>query len=260
MIRFIICLFLLVLPATVFAEDPSNQTIIEEVVHPKAPPPSDWVFVIDASDSMEGIFRRAIDGLRYITQWPTDEWHFKVYVFSDKAKTRWTEWEDVSVEALDTVEKWVDEDAQHGVNSYAERAIVKAIQEPRKNLFVILVTDGGFTSSCDDMGYGTITTAIAGAIKARLLAGFNSPLICTIGISNPHYSAWCYRCIHRGSSVPHDFGLPDETTSNKGKKLPNKQCMSYLQWLGDYYRGGFIKIHGAVPDRPLLRRIEGYRR
>lgn len=207
-----------------------------------------WVFIIDTSDSMEGVFHKALKGWRYVTQAPTDDWSFCAYVFNNAGHDKHTKWLVSSPENFARVEKWVEQPRQRGVNSNGRLSIEKALRLMKSELSIILITDGGFTTACDNRGFSKIRKTIIDGQAWRRANKLGQATITTIGISNSHYSAWCQKCIRgRRTSSLHNYALPDNWRSNKGKKPSNDDCQSFLREIGTAYSGGYILVRHKEP-------------
>ena len=217
--------------------------VVEVLDVPTARLSSNWVFVVDTSDSMEGIFHKALEGWRFLTQDPTDEWQFYVFAFSNRGMTRRAGWFEATPDDYRRAEAWVERPQQRGINSFGAEAIAQALRLNTHTLSVVLITDGGFTSACENRGFGTIRGVIAEGQSWRRANALSPATITSVGISNRHYSAWCARCI-RGSRTtrPHDYSIADNWRSNKGHKPSDDDCQAFLREVGSTYHGGYLLV------------------
>jgi len=259
-----LALIAVLLPAAALAQD--KTPIIEVVVEPTVRLTKNWIFVVDSSDSMNGVFHKAIEGWRYIVQEPTDDWKFAVIVFNNTGQERWlyvkegetkTRWLAASPDMFELAENWVESPKHRGVNSRGRRALDMALRTNCKDLSVVLITDGGFTSACENRGFNEIDETIVNAQVWRKLKGLDrigEAVITTIGIRNTHYSAWCMRCV-RGDRAKscHDYSIPDYWKSNKGKKPSDADCQAFLQRIGTVYRGGYLLVSHLGEPTPAKR-------
>jgi hypothetical protein len=246
---------MLLIPLTAYADDEqtfnverTDEPTVKIIDRPTTKLAKNWVFVVDTSDSMEGVFHKALKGWRYLTQNPTDEWFFCVYVFNNKGQTKHTKWLASSPENFEKAEAWVEHPRQRGVNSNGKRAIEQALRIMRSELSIVLITDGGFTSACDNRGFGRIRKTIISGQAWRRANSLHQATITSIGVSNSHYSAWCLRCI-RGikTSSRHNYALPDHWRSNKGKKPSDNDCQAFLREIGTAYAGGYLLVRHREP-------------
>lgn len=212
-----------------------------------------WVFVIDGSDSMAGIFHRALQGWRSVTQDPTDEWRFCVFAFSDASRTRFFDWRPATPDDFKAAEAWVEHRNQQGVLSKVREALERALRLDSPTLSIVIISDGGFTSASDGRGFGTIRSVIAEGQGWRHLNGLARATITTIGINNPHYSAWCRRCVlDSRTSRPHDYSIPDQPLSNIGQKASNPDCQAFMQEIGVRYHGGYLLVRGLGSSNEMI--------
>ena len=254
-IRTIIISVLLLLTFT--ATSPANRNDdFTIVVNPEEGAISNrWVFVVDTSDSLNGIFDLAIKSLNFITMQNTDDWKFSVIVFNNCGCEKWftivdetpgrrgeTIWAPTTPQYLSQASKWISNPQQHGVNSYAIGAIEKSLKLETEVLSVFWITDGGFTSSSDNKGFGEIKKLVEECQQWRRRRGLNQASITTVGIKNSHYSAWCRACSSNNPRFRHNYSLPDVYYANKGKKLSDARCQNFLRWIGERYRGGYICV------------------
>lgn len=246
----IIILSILLLAPLAYGQD---RPEVEEVVQPAKRLTKNWVFVIDTSISMNGIFHKVVEGLRHLTQASTDEWYFSVIVFNNTGQERWFKpridnkrkrWLPASPDMFSLTEAWLDNTRQRGVNSHGLRALEWALKSEREELTVVVITDGGFTSACEGRGFGKIRKAIAAAQAWRITNGWKHALITTVGVANSHYSIMCARCVRgRRAGRGHDYSVPDFWLTNIGKKPSNVDCQTFLREIGTTYEGGYLYVH-----------------
>lgn len=210
-----------------------------------------WTFVIDTSDSMGGNFHKAVEGLGAVTQSATDEWKFSVIVFNDRGNERWmmvndgntkTKWLPMSPTNLAAAEKWISASSQNGVCSFGNRAVQWALQQEVDELSIFWVTDGGFSTASNNVGFDPIRNAVRAGQEWRFNRGLRPASITTIGIANPHYSAWCRACINPKTGREHDYAKPDVYYANIGKKLSDRRCQDFLKEIGTDYKGGYLLV------------------
>ena len=222
-----------------------------------------WIFVVDNSDSTLDVFHKALEGYKHVTQFPTDEWSFKLIVFSDAGKERVFEveqedgtkkdWHYATPEDFKAARLWSNQRAQRGVNSYGLSAMVTALQEKKDDLTIVLISDGGFTTACrvadEEKRFSTVEATIAAGQAWRTKNGFAPAVITTIGIRNSHYSAYCKACRRNYPGSKHNYNLPDRWESNKGHKPSDQECQAFLERLGRNYFGGYLVVENAVGTR-----------
>jgi hypothetical protein len=251
--QLLIVVALLMFSSVAFA---SNEPQVEIVVNPTARLTKRWVFVVDNSDSMKGVFHKAIAGWQKLTEAGTDDWMFSVIVFSNTGQERWfmpklhgkrVRWLPATPDMFTLARKWIEHPKQRGTNSRASRAIDWALRTLVKELSVVIISDGGFTSACENRGFSYLRSVVAKAQRWRVLQGLDSALITTIGVRNTHYSAWCTRCIRTRSKTRHDYTLPDHWVSNIGKKPSDEDCQKFLRELGTVYHGGYAIVEHKEP-------------
>jgi len=221
------------------------------IIEPKLRPTSDWVFVVDNSDSMLDVFHKALTGFKHVTQFPTDEWRFKLVTFSDQGKQRTylkkhgkktDDWHIASPKSFAAARKWTNKKANRGVTSHGLPAMLKALSEPRSNLTIVLISDGGFTKACGGRGFEKIEKRIAAYQAWREKKQYGPAIIISIGIRNAHYSAFCKACNRNYPNARHNYSLPDRWQSNKGHKPSDKDCQAFMQRLGTNYLGGYVLV------------------
>lgn len=170
-----------------------------------------WAFVIDSSHSTWDIAGRVITGVEVATQFPTDHLRFCAYVFNNEGCHRYKDWVDASPDEFKATKKFVY--ANRGVSSYAAKAIRDALLQPKKELTVIIISDGGFSESIN-----RIKATIKVGQEWREKSGYGRAIICTIGIEN--MKCW--------PTYP---------------KQPNRVCQKGMRTIGVKGKGGFFYIH-----------------
>jgi len=170
-----------------------------------------WAFVIDSSHSTWDIAGRVLTGIEVATQFPTDHLRFCSYVFNNEGCHRYRDWVDASPDEFKATKKFVAD--KRGVSSYAAKAIRDALLQPKKELTVIIISDGGFSE-----GIKRIKTTIDTWQKWREKSGYGRAIICAIGIEN--MKSW--------PTYP---------------KQPNKVCQQGMRDIGVEGKGGFFYIH-----------------
>jgi len=180
-----------------------------------------WAFVIDSSHSTWDIAGRVLTGIEVATQFPTDHLRFCAYVFNNEGCHRYRKvknkegkivgWVDASPDEFKATKKWVY--ANRGVSSYAAKAIRDALLQPKKELTVIIISDGGFSESIE-----RIKATIEVGQKWREKKGYGRAIICAIGIEN--MKCW--------PTYP---------------KQPNRVCQRGMRDIGVTGKGGFFYIH-----------------
>ena len=179
-----------------------------------------WAFVVDSSHSTWSIAGKILKGFTTATGFPTDQLRFCTYVFNNPGWTprHYRDWVDASPEEFEKTQKWIK--ATRGVGSVATPALVRALQQPVKELTVLIISDGGFTDGGGKggKGIGVVKAIIEAGQKWRESQGFSRALIVSIGIENtlcwPHYP-----------------------------KLSNSDCQAGMRDIGIAGRGGFFYIH-----------------
>ena len=211
---------------------------------PKSRFTKDWVIIVDTSDSMQSVSAKALRAFRTATSSPTDEFKFCAYVFNDFGMEKRSEWFEASIESFDAIEKWILNKKNAGVHSHGRVAIKKALQTQREELTIIIISDGGFTSSSKGHGFHSMRSTIDECQQYRANNGLGRAIIATIGIENRHYSALCPACCnHPGAE--HNYALPDMWRTNKGYKLSNEKCQSFLREIGTKHNGGYFLVRAS---------------
>ena len=190
------------------------------VVKPEKRFSNKWCFVIDASSSIwykpgRGTIARLRQAFKNATMYSSDELYFCVYKFSDLNSEEYMGWTKGTPDDLKKAEKWINKNK--GTYSHGKRAIEMALRRKVKDLTIIIITDGGFTSACNNGRRGNfskVEKAIAVGQKWRVSKGYGTAMICTIGIENKDYWAG---------------GKPDD-----------EYCQDFLKKIGTQYKGGYF--------------------
>lgn len=136
-----------------------------------------WAFVVDTSDSILRISGRMLAAFNTVTSFPTDQLRFCAITFNGRNNHKLRDWADASELEFERANRWI---LRHtGVNSYAERAIKMAIEQPIKGLTVIVISDGGFTEN-----FSRILGTIESSQQWRVDNGYSMATIVAIGIEN----------------------------------------------------------------------------
>ena len=149
-----------------------------------------------------------------VTQFPTDELHFCIITFSNKGQERYRKWVQASKNEIKKANRWIYK--KMGVSSFANKAILKALQQKKKALTVIIITDGGFTEACYNRGFSSTYKTIRGGQNWRAKNGYREAAIVTIGIENRNY-------MHGG-------------------KPSDKKCQAFLKKIGKKWNGGYFLV------------------
>lgn len=209
--------FLLVLTIPIGAQDSTHK--MEMKVAPAYPLSNHWIFVVDGSDSMRGVFDKVKRSFSEFKEFQADEVYYAAITFDDPSMERFREWERGSPDTLDEITKWVNvrERNRIPVNSYGIRAIQMALEQSEEELTIILITDGGFTEVCRHNGdFSVISNVIESGQQARVNRGLSQALICSIGIENKHYTA--------------------------GNKPSDERCQEFMASVGSQWGGGYFLI------------------
>lgn len=196
---------------------PDQEIRIENIVAPRSPLSSNWVFVVDTSSSLWSIFGRVRASFMAATQHPTDELFFSAITFNDRGMEKFRDWTESSQQELVKAEEWVTKN--RGVLSYGIPAIRRALEQRRDPLTIILITDGGFTEASYNKGFGSVRDAIFAAQRWRESQNLPKAQICSIGIENEGYTA--------------------------GGKPSDADCQNFLREIGTTHGGGYYLIKGA---------------
>ena len=251
-------------PATVnsTSRQGSAPTATEVVRPERGVITKNWIFVVDNSDSTRDVFHKAVEGYKHVTQFPTDEWFFKLIVFSDSGKQRTfktgqkdkkKDWHPASVDDFRAARRWANRRVNRGANSKGLSAMVEALKEPKTELTIVLISDGGFTTACrvsdEKRRFAGVESSIASWQAWRGRQGYGPAVIVSIGIRNSHYSAFCRACRRNYPGSRHNYALPDRWASNKGNKPSDTECQAFLRRLGTNYLGGYVVVENVVGKR-----------
>lgn len=136
-----------------------------------------WAFVIDSSNSTSRVVGRLLAGFTAAVSSPTDQHRFCSFVFNNNNQHKFRGWKVASRQEFQRTNRWIRRNI--GVNSYADKALRDALLQRKKNLTVILISDGGFSER-----FSTIQNTIATYQLWRENNGYGKALIVTIGIEN----------------------------------------------------------------------------
>lgn len=124
------------------------------VVTPSNPLSRRILFVVDTSASMLGHFPRALQAVAEVASQPTDELEIGVISFNDTV-ARWPGFPEddlpqgwarlPDLKAVESVGQWLERQGARG-GTRVVPALRLALEEPRQELSVVLVTDGRFVS------------------------------------------------------------------------------------------------------------------
>lgn len=195
------------------------QVEITNPVEPKTPLTKNWVFVMDTSHSMQGVFEKSRAAFLHATSFPTDELFFSVITFNNQSMEKFRDWRPASAQEFQEAGRWVEQEMR--VLSYGRRAIEMALHLERRELTVVLITDGGFTEACENRGFDSMRRAFADGQEWRRNNGYGQALICSIGIENIGYTT--------------------------GHKPSDADCQAFLREMGDQYGGGYFLVRNAMP-------------
>lgn len=196
---------------------------IEMVVSPAEPLSKYWIFVVDGSNSMDGIFTRVRRAFFTAAEQGTDEWEFAAITFDDARMERFRDWAKATPDEFTAAEQWIEsrERNRKPVLSYGATAIRMALAQRQRELTIVLITDGGFTEvSRADGNFQVMRDVFEAGQAHRLNSGLPYALVCCIGIENKNYTA--------------------------GRKPPDADCQAFLREMGERWRGGYFLVHGAM--------------
>lgn len=204
-----------------------NMTMVEP---PTIRLTNTWAFIFDTSSSMkQDRVAKAHYGFVSATNHAgtgVDEWKFCVFTFNDRGVDRFRDWEEASVDSFKAAHKWSNKPWQRGTLSYADAAIKKALQLKKKDLTVILITDGGFSNGSGGDGMDRVKKIINEGQAWRVKHGYGKAIIACIGIQNLYYRA--------------------------GYKKPDPICQRGLQEIGIAHSGGYFYVHKGKFKRSLI--------
>jgi len=195
------------------------QVEITNPVVPKTQLTKNWVFVVDTSHSMRGVFDKARAAFLHATSYPTDELFFSVITFNNRSMEKFRDWRPSSDREFREASRWIE--AEMRILSYGQHAIDMALHLERPELTIVLITDGGFTEACEGRGFETIRQTIAAGQEWRRNNNYGSALICSIGIENIGYTT--------------------------GGKPSDAACQAFLREVGDKNGGGYFLVRNAMP-------------
>lgn len=197
----------------------AQQAEITNPVPPKTQLTKNWVFVVDTSHSMRGVFDKARAAFLHATSFPTDELFFSAITFNNQNMEKFRDWRPSSVQEFQETSRWIESEMR--VLSYGRRAMEMALHLERPELTIVLITDGGFTEACEGRGFDTIRRTITDGQEWRRNNGHGAALICSIGIENIGYTA--------------------------GGKPSDADCQAFLREIGDQHGGGYFLVRNAMP-------------
>lgn len=148
--KYLAILFLLFLVCQDGQENPSGPRI---AIEPKQKITSNIFFVIDCSGSMQGDrYSKAVDTLISIATQETDELNISALAF-DQKQTRWIYQYDGNtpnywarlpdLDAIERLHAWLGTVCQNGNTTFIP-AITTAFNEPKRDLTIIVISDGIF--------------------------------------------------------------------------------------------------------------------
>jgi hypothetical protein len=219
-------LLLILLPAFVEAEpnpkeksepilisQTTNYNVWEIVASKQRGLTANWAFVVDSSNSTSRVVGKLLTGFTTAVSAPTDQLKYCSYVFSNYNNHKYRGWKNATAQEFARTNRWIRRNI--GVNSYAQRAIRDALLQPKKNLTVLLISDGGFSER-----FKEIQSTIATYQLWRKNNGWGKALIVTIGIEN-HLS--------RSSTPPY----PKDTDA---------VCQARMRQIGKEGGGGYYLV------------------
>lgn len=201
----LVMLLITMLPAWALPGD----LVFEVVDAPKTRLSKDWLFLFDNSHSMRGVFAKARAAFVEATKQPTDELNFNIISFSNEGQQDVRGWRQATVEEFEETDKWLH--SKSGIKSYGCKAMEMALQEKKKDLTVILISDGGFSE-----GFAKMRESLAKGQAWREKEGLPKALLVSIGIENKNYTA--------------------------GGKPADEVCQKFMRELGDLGEGGYFLV------------------
>lgn len=170
-------------------EPPPETVMLDVVVEPTERLTSKILFLIDVSGSMKGEpLGRALGMVAEVVEQPLDDLEIGIISFAD-ATNRWPGYrgpkdEDLpdgwgrlpSAQTLASAKAWI-QSWRGGGGTDPLGAIATAINENRKDLSVVLVTDGDFPAE-------TALAAFRGSLKAREAAGLGRVVFMVLGVGS----------------------------------------------------------------------------
>jgi hypothetical protein len=140
---------------------------------------TNWAFVIDASNSTSKVVGRLLAGFNVAVSHPSDELNFCAFAFNQRWHYKFRSWRSADLYGVEfsRTARWIRRNI--GVNSYAMSAIQGALLQPKKNLTIVIISDGGFSEDFADI-LGTIKKSQ----QWRVDNGYGLAVIATVGIEN----------------------------------------------------------------------------
>ena len=218
-------LFILLIPNIISAQQippKLEQYRMTMIKKPKLRLTKNWAFVVDTSHSMnQDRAEKAHKAFLIATQFPTDELNFCMYTFNDRGVDRFRNWSRASPKEFKAAHNWARKKWQRGTLSYAGAAIRKALHQKKRELTVVIISDGGFSE-----GYLEVKKIITEGQIWRKNNGYDPAIIACIGIENLHY--------------------------RNGGKEPDHVNQQWLHDIGVDNSGGYSYVHrGSGPINPL---------
>lgn len=226
--------FLLLFVTTILlADDPpppppsliNDQYQFDVVEEHAVPLTTKWVFMVDTSSSMRGVFSKARRGFAEATRCPQDQLEFAVISFANFETL--LDWRWATPESLAGADQWIHSENTERLSahvlSYGVKAFQLALQQDRKELTIVLITDGGFTEACSRWrsahnfsAFDPIREAIRAGQAWRINRGLNPAIIAAVGVENIDFTA--------------------------GSKPPDEICQRFLREIGHDNHGGYYLI------------------
>jgi hypothetical protein len=267
--RYALALFFSLMMSTTVAQEYTVKMVVpqQEALSER------WCFVIDGSDSIKTVLPKAIVGFRRVTNISAERLNFTAVLFSGELPTpyykdekrffspgdighKW-DWFEASPNTFKELEKWIQ--ANIGVTSFSHMSLKSALTIRKRNLTLVLITDGGFTEACGefpieilkdgskrDTRFDETEKLINKWQKWRKKNGFNYAIIASIGIRNSHYSDICMACrqqlLNEKVTARHNYKVPDNWENNIGDKPSDEKCQDYLMHLGSKWHGGYYIV------------------
>ncbi len=210
---------LLILPTLVCADSPTLISTVEpnyevyQIVQGERQLTHHWAFIIDASNSTSRVIGKLFAGFTTVIRYPTDQLDYCTYVFNNHNMYKYQDWRNASLTEFRKTNRWI---RRHiGVNSYVEGALKEALKQPKKNLTIIIISDGGFSEN-----FNEIMSIIKSYQTLRVKKGYGKAILCSIGIEN-HLS--------RLSIPPY----PKDT---------DEVCQQRMRTIGVYGKGGYYLV------------------
>lgn len=201
---------------------PSPSDIeIAVVTAPASPLTTQWCFVIDNSRSMRDVFYKARGAFLEAVRLPGDQLEYSLVAFNNQGMDRFRPWEWASADSFKEADKWIRDDKHGGVLSYGATAIATALRQEKRELTVLIISDGGFTEVSRAGGsWDVIRRVFVEGQQWREKKDLPPAIVTCIGISNPSYTA--------------------------GNKPSDADCQTFLNEIGTRYKGGYFLVTGAI--------------